>query len=195
MRRLHVVLIAALLILPACRESGATPLPGDEIGRYGVEASLTDTECGEGHPAPASLSFYVDLFHLEGSSRGYWKLPDGPQIEGVLDRSAGFRFSTTTQAVAWDPDPAAELLGCALDRTEIVEGVLADGPGTEVDGGMEAGEPEARFTGTTRVRLSATPGGDCRALLSVYGGPFPDLPCVIEYALTGERVGAPTSTP
>ncbi|MCB9591847.1 MAG: hypothetical protein H6719_03850 [Sandaracinaceae bacterium] len=190
MRHHHLPYLLALLALPACAPKGSSTLTGEEeVGRFQVQASLRDTECGAGHEAPAELAFVVDLFHLEGTSRGYWQLPDGPQIDGLLERSGGFRFATTTQAVAYPEDLANDVLGCSLDRTEIVEGVLEDGPAPEApDGGVGEGEPEMGFSGTTRVRVSASPGGDCRALLSVYGGPFPDLPCVIEYDLDATRV-------
>ena len=72
-----------LLALPAC--VGSTPeLAGEPVGQYMVQALLLSNECGEGHPAPASLAFYVELRHLPGSTSGYWKLPDGPLVNGTL---------------------------------------------------------------------------------------------------------------
>lgn len=184
-------LSAGLLLLAlstACLtpEEGAST-EGDEVGTYQVQASLTDNQCGEGHPAPAALDFVVDLAHLPGSTRGYWKLPDGPQLEGELERGAGFRFVSSSDAVAIEPDPNTGAPGCSVTRTEIVEGTLEAGEDAAPDAGPDA-PGEERLVGTTTVRITAVPGGDCTALLSVYGGPFPTLPCDLEYDLAGERM-------
>lgn len=181
--------ISLLFALPACRPPGDAALPGEEVGTYSVQASLTTNECGEGHPAPEALAFLVDLRHLGGTSRGYWQLPDGPQIDGTLEREASFRFQTTTQAVAIESNPALEIPGCAIERSEIVEGLLEEATLEGADAGVVA-DPEAYLAGTTRVRVTALPGGDCTPLLSIFGGPFPELPCRIEYELAGQRVGA-----
>ena len=184
-------LFAGLLLLglsTACLtpEEGATP-SGDTIGRYQVQASLTNNECGEGHPAPTALDFVVDLGHLPGSTRGYWKLPDGPEIEGQMERGEGFRFVSATDAVAIEPDPNTGAPGCSITRTEIVEGALEAAEEVAPDAGPGA-QDEEHLVGTTTVRITAVPGGDCTALLAVYGGPFPTVPCELEYDLDGQRM-------
>lgn len=190
MRRALYPILLALLGLPACKLPDTSAIPGDEIGTYAVEASLMTNECGEGHPAPATISFQVGLRHLEGTARGYWQLPDGPQIDGVVHREGTFRFETITEAVAIESNPALEIPGCGVQRDEIVEGVLEQAEVEQADAGVTV-DPEGQLTGTTRVRVTAMPGGDCTPLLSIYGGPFPELPCRIEYELTGTRVGTP----
>lgn len=189
-RTVYAVLVALLGLLPACRLPDTSELPGEEVGTYSVEASLTTNECGAGHDAPPTISFLVDLRHLEGTARGYWQLPDGPQIDGVMHREGAFRFETAIQATAIDPNPALDVPGCAVERREIVEGVLEPAQVEGDDAGV-ASVPEGQLTGMTRVRVTALPGGDCTALLSVYGGPFPELPCRLEYELAGSRVDLP----
>ncbi|MBX3272626.1 MAG: hypothetical protein KF729_20365 [Sandaracinaceae bacterium] len=190
-RAIFVTCLLTLLLLPACRRPGASPeRVEDDVGRYQVQGTLSTAECGEGYPAPETMSFVVDLMHLPGSSRGYWQIPDGPVVEGILDRAGGFRFQSATQAVAIEPDPGWEVPGCTLELLEVVDGTLEAGASTEADAGV-APVPEARIAGSTRMRIAPVPGGDCRPLVSLYGGPFPELPCRIEYRLAGERIGSP----
>ncbi len=201
----------------------------EEVGRYQVQASLVANACGEGHPAPPMLNFVVDLGHLPGSTRGYWKLPDGPQVDGTLERGAEFRFEQANQIVVIPRDTTMNVPGCVIERRELVTGrlraLVVEGPDGGVndagppDAGTDAGaadasapdadapdpsapdpsapdaglseDLESAFSGTTTVTVSAVPGGNCTALLAVYGGPFPTVPCDIEYALSGVRVATP----
>ena len=179
-----------LLALPACG-GGPNELAGEPVGQYMVQALLTSNECGTGHPAPPSLAFYVELRHLPGSTSGYWKLPDGPLVDGWLERNADFRFASAEELVALAPDPDFGYPGCNIERREVVAGtLLAGSDGAAEDGGVAA-EAESSFSGGTTVTISPLPGGDCTPLLSVYGGVFPTLPCSIEYDLQGERLQEP----
>lgn len=179
-----------LLALPACLGGGTPELSGEPVGQYMVQALLTSNECGAGHPAPPSLGFYVELRHLVGSASGYWKLPDGPLVDGSLVRDRDFRFASAEEVVGLPPDLDYEYPGCNLERREIVAGLFDGSEGNEGDGGVIA-EEESSFSGTTTVTVSALPGGDCTPLLAVYGGAFSTLPCSIEYELEGARLAEP----
>jgi hypothetical protein len=188
--------LALLLVGHAsCRRPNASSPSAESLGQYQVQGTLEDNACGEGHTAPPSFAFYVELSRGAGSSHGYWKLPDGPMVDGTLDREGAFRFEERVQATAIESEPDLGIPGCALERAEVVSGqIIAPTPSEEdaelsPDGGAPA--ERERLRGTTTVTVSPVAGGDCSALLSVFGGPFPALPCQLRYRLDGERLQTP----
>lgn len=187
MHRLALTLLAALAIA-GCRP---TQLAGRSVGQYAVNGALAETTCGEGHPAPPSMAFYVELREEPGSSTGYWKLPDGPLVGGSLDTDGAFRFEQRLQVVGVPEDPQNGVAGCVVERVEIVEGRLgAEAPdGGQADGGA-SGDPHASLVGETRITVSAL-SGDCSPLLVPLGGAFPTLPCSLRYTLDGRELDEP----
>lgn len=191
--RLVWLVLAALVLAPlaACRP---TELAGDSIGEYRVTGALAETTCGAGHPAPASMSFYVELRAEPGSTSGYWKLPNAGLVAGELDEGA-FRFEQRSQVVGVPQDLEAGVAGCMLERAEIVAGELGSAPaadaGSTGDAGAQGDGDAEGFHGRTTIGVSPVAGGDCSPLLIPFGGAFPVLPCELRYDLTGERVEEP----
>lgn len=174
----------------ACRP---TKLPGESQGQFRVTGTLEESTCGEGHPAPPSFVFYVEL-RSEGT-RGYWKLAEGPAVAGSFGSDGAFRFEERVEVRAVEPDPPNGVAGCAVERGQVVAGTLAavrDGAADTEDGGTpDAGAAPGTLRGTTTITVTPVPGGDCSPLLLPYGGAFPVLPCQIRYALVGERLARP----
>ncbi len=188
-----LLLGACALAIAGCRP---TKLAGESLGQFAVTGTLIETTCGQGHPAPASFSFYVELREEPGQSTGYWKLADGPLVTGSIDRHGVFRFESRQQVTGVEPDAANGVVGCVLERAEVVRAELTEGSASDasaqVDGGADAGvESERPFEGETTVNVSPVVGSDCSPLLLPYGGAFPTLPCQIRYELEGDRLDEP----
>jgi hypothetical protein len=182
-----------LLPLAACRP---IKLAGEPVGQYRVTGTLQETSCGAGHPAPPSLTFHVELRREPASTYGYWKLPDGPLVNGAFD-DEGFRFEQRAEVVGVPPDLDLGVVGCTLERAEIITGELASQAGdaaAPADGGQagDAGAAQgAPFTGRTTIAVTPVAGGDCSPLLLPYGGAFPLLPCELRYTLEGVPLDEP----
>jgi hypothetical protein len=194
----HLVLLSSICVLafPACGRP--SKLAGHAVGQYEVRGTLLETQCGEGHAAPAALRFFVELRDEEGPL-GYWKLPDAPIMDGTLEPD-GFVFDDASRVVGVPAQPELGVAGCVVERAEVVTGTFGALGETADDGGNgDAGvgdasvpvDPRASFTGTSTARISAVPGGDCSPLLLPYGGAFPTLPCEIRYSLAGVRLEEP----
>lgn len=183
------MLIVCVAAVAGCRP---TKLAGRSVGQYAVTATLAESSCGDGHPAPPSFSFYVELREEPASSSGYWKLADGPLIGGSLDDGA-FRFEQRAEVVAVPQDPDTGVVGCVLARTEVVEGELPEGAldGGQADGGDADAGVQADLHGETTVTVTPVAGGDCSPLLLPLGGAFPTLPCALRYRLQGEELDEP----
>lgn len=184
-------LAALVTLVVGCRP---VKLAGDPVGQYRVTGTLKSSTCGAGHPAPTTLTFYVELRAEPDSTRGYWKLPNGPLVAGDLD-DGEFRFEERTHVVAVPADPANNVAGCTLERVEVVDGEL-EGETLATDAGVtdradSGATDEEGFSGRTVIGITPVPGGNCTPLLSVYGGPFPVLPCEVRYELEAKRVQEP----
>lgn len=179
------------LALAGCRP---TKLAGESLGQYRVTGTLDETTCGAGHPAPETMTFYVELRAQPGSSVGYWKLPNAPIVDGDHDEDEGsFRFEHRTQHVGVPQDLPAGVVGCTLERAEIVtvqlEASATDGGASDA-GDAGVSDPSA-FTGRTTIGITPVLGSECSRLLLPFGGAFPVLPCEIRYDLEGEQVDEP----
>lgn len=191
-RKLLCLSALALLPLAACRP---IKLAGEPVGQYRVTGTLADNTCGAGHPAPPSLTFHVELRREAGATSGYWKLPDGPLVSGAFD-DAGFRFEQRSEVVGVAPDYDLGVVGCNLQRAEIITGELGSSTAdaaTNADAGAADGGSldEVSFTGRTTIAITPVAGGDCTPLLLPYGGAFPILPCELRYRLEGTRLEEP----
>lgn len=181
-------LLTLALTLAAIAGCRPIQLAGDSVGHYRVEATLEESTCGEGHAAPATLAFDVELRREAGSTQGYWKLAEGQLMSGELDGDA-FRFEHRAQVVGIPEDAVNGVPGCMLERVEIVTGTL--GPMAEDGGTADAGVGGDGFTGRTTVGITPVIGGNCAPLLLAYGGAFPVLPCQLRYSLEADAVSVP----
>ena len=203
MRASSVVWLLVILALPfslACRAPATSPAQRGTETAFAVRGSLEDTSCGAGLDLVDPLDFQVTLREQAGTI--YWQMPGQAPVPGDVDADGEFVFSVRSEAIAWEPDPDQGLIGCALYRTETIEGTLTHGAlgdgGTDGDAGVapnddagaDAGDagparPTA-FEATSRIDVSVIPGTDCALLLTAMGGSFPMLPCGAEYRLDGQ---------
>jgi hypothetical protein len=171
-----VTRLSILALAIACAGCRPTQLAGDSLGEFFVTGTLEESTCGAGYPVRSTFTFLVDVRIEEGSSYGYWKLSDGPAVAGSVRDDGTFRFEAATQVVAIEADPATGTTGCALDHTDVVAGEIAD----DADAGHA-------LTGYEVLDVVPVAGTQCSPLLTLWGGTFPELPCRVEFAFTGER--------
>ncbi len=188
-------------LIGACRP---TQLPGESQGQYRVTGTLVENTCGDGHPAPPNFTFYVEL-RAERGTRGYWKLPAGPAVDGTMSHGGAFRFEQRTQHLGVAEDLPNGVVGCSVERLEVVAGELSRGgpsdggvpdggmadAGASNDGGDEGEMTAPALRATTTVTVTPVVGGDCSPLLLPNGGAFPALPCELRWDLAGERLAEP----
>lgn len=175
-------------------------LPGEQIGQYSVQGALESNACGAGYEAPSQLYFHVELRRIEGTTIAYWRLSDAPVAQGTVSDEV-FRFVDRQEVVAIAAEPDIGVPGCVLERVETVELTLGGSDAVDAGAPLDGGQtPEAGpaadagaampdgFLGTTTVEVGIVPGSECSALLAIYGGPFPTLPCAMRFALAGDRL-------
>jgi hypothetical protein len=194
---LCVLLLALLGCEPADR-------PGDLVGRYDVTGALTRNDCGSSAlPAEDPLLFEVEI--RDNGGEGLWFLGSPNAISGTLELGGVFRFQhdqlvevvapgTRTVVDPQDPndflDPEPDIkvnaAGCQMRVVETVDGALhRDSRGDAGVGEPIGDEVAADLIGTNQIEVAVVAGSDCSASMSSNGGPFLELPCVAEYALTG----------
>lgn len=151
--------------------------PGDDLGRFRVEASLEDSDCGaQALAAPADWHFDIQLSRDEDLL--YWN-QGGSAVEGTLGTDGrSFRFeSTTTVDVAMESD---ESEACTMLRRDRASGKLDD-----------AGLDVRRFSGKLTYTFDSSARGTCSHLVGVPSG-FARLPCAMRYAIEARRNLAPS---
>ena len=202
----------AVLALSACAASGCEVVyPGTAVGSFDVVGALDENACGAAVPANDPITFAVEI-RADGA-RAYLRFFDPPTREGLLEADGTYRFGVSSQFQVIAPDPALGVVGCALEQREVLEARLSDAPtpdgGVIDDGGMvenddaaaptedaavadggdggmpDGGMPDLVLDGESEITFTPISGSDCTALLSVYGGPWSTLPCVLRYTLRG----------
>jgi hypothetical protein len=157
----------ACLLAAACSDS---PMPGRVLGTYTVTGQSQSNSCGLGAPDP--WKFTVQL--SENGSTLYWSWLDGsPLLSGASSASGQVSLKDSQQVNADSTD--AGLGPCTLVRDDDLELVLG------------AGTTPASFTGTISYAYTPSTGSTCTDVLSASGGSFSNLPCAVEYGVTGNR--------
>jgi hypothetical protein len=154
-------------------------IPGDLLGTYSVEGTLTESNCGEGLGSPSDWKFDVKLSRFHDDL--YW-LNGHEVIPGSIDPDGtSFAFDTRVEAQATPEGRGHD--ACVLNRADRARGTLSS---DDLD--VESFEATLSFTYTP------TEGSDCETLIGTEGG-LDALPCSLSYDLSGKRRGeAPSMT-
>lgn len=166
----------------------AEPKP---LGTFAVTSEMRSNTCGPQVAEVLSRAMFdVDL--ALRSDTLIWTPRGATQARGAYNSGTGtFRLIDEQTVVVAQPDPRREIVGCALTRADVIEGVVdwssADGGVDDVPtfGQDASAAPRAMgFRGTETVVWGPTPGSDCRGLLGAQQGQFTALPCELTYTLT-----------
>lgn len=180
----------APLLLCGC----PTPLPGESVGAFEVQGRLERNECGQqAVPARDPVEFPVEIRVDDG--RAIWRRPDAPHISGTVSEGV-YEFEAQSRHDVIEGDPMQGQPGCVLIQNELVTarvigGAMGGDASTPGDAGAPDGDgsapqaPDAELEGTHLVELTPASGSDCTSALAAAGGPFLELPCALEYALSG----------
>jgi hypothetical protein len=196
-KRLALLVLTAFALLCSC-EGGASV----GLGRFRVTATRGANTCGvQSMSLDAVASFDVELKVGNGTLR--WTPARGESTSGSWSASLrAFRVLLQTDSVIWPADRRRQLTGCAIRRTDVVEGsvtfndadaAVSGDAAVAVDGGNA---PVAQsFTATETIVFGPTPDSDCRALVGSGDGQYNTMPCQVTYTLSGVRTGdaSPTS--
>lgn len=186
MRRLGssllLVLLGAAPLLGACFDTDL----GVSHGRYTIEATLEENDCGFGYVAPENVQLEVELYSDETDV--IWKIDRALPLRGDEDDAGDWTFRSDAQVPIATPDGVPT--GCTLSEEETIvladvpgpTGEAAEGGGEDGNGNGDGNEDDAAFLGTSEIVVSAA-GGDCRIVLATFGGGFDQLPCRVRYAL------------
>lgn len=148
-------------------------VPGDLLGTYAVEGTLTESNCGEGLGAPNDWKFDVKLSRFHDDLywlNGHEVIPGSIEPDGV-----SFAFDTRVEAEALPAGRGHD--ACVLSRADRADGTLSS---DDLD--VES------FEATLSFEYSPTEGSDCEALIGAEGG-LAGLPCSLSYDLSGTRRG------
>jgi hypothetical protein len=158
-----------LLVLFACIGKDLKR-PGDSLGFYAVNGTLTEDSCGD---APSPWSFRVELRKVDKPTpRLYWAQGDIP-IGADLNADGKANFSAETSMVVRAPE--AKKAGCTVLRADAVSLALAPDRTT--------------FGGNLSYTFSAEQGSVCD---NVQKAGISRVPCVVRYTLSGVSVDAGT---
>lgn len=187
---MRILLFATLISLGQCEPAEA---PGEEVGTYEFTGVLTEHTCGSfAIPSQSPLQIVAEI-RADEDGIAYWLTTDGRQLTGS-SISGEYRFRSSQTLPVIDPVPQQGYPGCALLREDEVILREDETKADDADGGV--GDEEAdggvaiigTFVGDNITSFSPIPGLDCRPALAISGGPFLELPCLVQYEMTGFRV-------
>jgi len=169
-----VVLVLAGACGPGCVHDMLDDdgLPGQSMGTYRVQATLTSNSCGPGaFGALDAWEFEVKLAR-EGSVI-YWN--NGTElVEGSL-AADGRAFSFSDQLTMPLSERKGAQAGCTMFRQDTASGTLDSADADKVTG----------FTGSLTYGYDQEKGSDCSAVLAQAGAA--QLPCKLDYTITATR--------
>lgn len=171
-------------------------LPGEVVGTYTLSMHLGDNSCGTPALPVADGTQYAVELRADGT-RGYWRRPKIPPIQGQYDGDGGFVFKFEALFDIGDPD--AGTAGCRLYREELLSGrvVIASDAGrseargdaaageTQSDAGAAASPTDVSLSGQYTYTFRTDPSGRCANNPGPLGS-YQRLPCSVAYALTGQ---------
>lgn len=174
----------ALALIPLFAGCDPVPPPGTLIGKFHVLSSLIDNNCGPAAMPAVDPSAY-DIEVRESGSKAYLRTGENAFQEGTITLAGDVYFSATASNTVIAPDAGIE--GCILLQSEVITGHVerpldAGVDGGELDAGVSTGAP---FTASHAVQFTVSPGSNCGALLTVFGGTFDQLPCAAHFSLEG----------
>jgi hypothetical protein len=152
-------------------------MPGQVLGIYATNGTLTTNSCGAGLEAPSPWNFNVEMSRQTGTL--YWNTMDGsPLLSGTMQGSA----VTMTNASGGSVDETADGAPgpCTMERDDELALTIDD---------ANAAAPSG-FTGTLTYSFSVVAGANCADQLTANGGIYDTLPCTVSYGLTGSYLQA-----
>jgi hypothetical protein len=146
---------------------------GDDLGRFGIDATLDDNTCGAGADG-ATNDVMFDVFLSEAPPRVYWN-SGADSVEGDLDED-GVHFTFESETVVAIPSdvPAADT--CTIVRTDTSSGAFDHA--TRVHA----------FTGSLEYHYAAQGRSDCATAMASQG--FTALPCTVRYTMAGSWISS-----
>ena len=170
---------AGLMLLMLCM-SGCdlldedTSVPGNYIGTFEVNATLTDSTCGQGTlAAPGSTDFEVQF--SKDKDCFYWTTGTD-SVCGTLS-SNDTTFAITTESATTVSEPTANHPGCVIWRQDVANGTWQ----ANTDG-----DAFRAFSGSMSFAYAPGVGSQCSDILASIGVAV--LPCVSRYAISGTRI-------
>ncbi len=167
-------LVLVVLLVGALACSGKDRYrPGEALGTFRVDGTLTANGCSATGDVPNPWTFQVDLGRDPGVL--YW-IQGGAPVSGLIDPNGHATLSVTgTTEVRAATQRTA---GCTIARTDTFDGTIPrTGAVTE-------------FTGKLGYSYAVV-DGDCADQITENGGGFDALPCTISYDVKGTQVAAP----
>jgi hypothetical protein len=161
-----IAIVASACLASACDN----PNPGTPLGTYAVTSALSMDTCGGTAAVTDPGSFGVTISNDSGVV--YW-FPDtgGTGVSGTMNAA---RTVNITEVVADDVDQTEAGAGaCTLQRNDTLTFTLAPGVSP------------ASFTGSYSFVVNPAIGANCSDQLTVHGGGYSTLPCLVTYKLTG----------
>jgi hypothetical protein len=164
--------VALFSVFAACATKDPTN-PGTPIGTFNVTGTLTKSTCGT---APSPWTFSVKMNH-DGDTL-YW-IQGGFPIAGDVDTRGASSMTSSFTDVA--RDATQTLAECDITRNDSLSILLSDAtakaatdPGTATT-----------FFGSLTYAFSVPSGSDCSDQLTAAGGGYDNLPCEVDYTITG----------
>lgn len=192
--RLHPVILGpltgGLVLLHSLASWGCVPnpegVPGESEGSHLWQGALSENTCGPSAvPADAEIEMRVQLRRDGGL--GVWRRPGAPLMLGSVETDESWRLNFTTTVNIYEFDPLTGRGPCSLEQVETIRFAPVEPDEEDID--MDMSEDQGpRFAGTSVVRFYPSPGTDCSATLALFGGPFFDLPCEVEYAIQSSPI-------
>jgi hypothetical protein len=161
-----------LLSMPACEQPAA--LPGEPLGTFEIQATISSNSCGAGLGAPNPYVFSAELSRED--KRLHWR-QNGVIVSGTIDSSAQAVITSTQTGEA--ADQAGNRSGCVVTHTDTLTVKLG------------AEDPPTTLGGTLGFNFTVEVPANCIGQLVASGGTFDDLPCQALYTLTATRTKAP----
>jgi hypothetical protein len=174
-RALRTALALALLAGAGCGESKTATCPGEPIGSFQLEGTLSSAECGvPSAPNPFFASMLppkLPPVRMTISSTGAQVAACTNLRYGAIYHGARDGDRVTVQTATEGAVLAGCAATCSATATYAIDGVVRFGPG-----GVEGfGRVDADHPATYTERFEA-PGSDCRPCT---------LPCTAVYEITG----------
>jgi hypothetical protein len=150
--------------------------PGAQLGTFHVSAKLLGTTCGQ---TPNPWEFDVRL-NNDGQTL-YWIQGGAPISADVNVQTARAALVTESVHDLRKADARAKLAACVVSRKDKLDVMLVgEDAKPSPDPSLAKG-----FVGSLSYVFAPTDGSDCQDQLLATRGDFEQLPCTVEYELTG----------
>lgn len=182
------LMTASALVLASCNK---TQNDSGKIGTFDVVATQADNTCGPQWSSNQQGRYAVDL--LVQTDLFTWRPIGGDEGTGVYDPATGaFRVQTQSSQVVRESDARTGVVGCTINRVELVQGTIDLGrgdagvaPDAVQDVGVSPEVVHMNFDATHTVYFAASAGSDCARLVGVEAGQLLAIPCSYSSRLQG----------